>query len=90
MNPMRSLQFGEKAFGGPAVAQEEKFQASAFAMLAQDLGIAEELGNALDDRHNLIPADESVQPSAEIRFGRKSAGHAQREANFAACRRYGA
>src|SRR5438067_935110 len=60
------LQFGEKAFGGPSVAQEEEFEASALAMLAQNLGIAEELGDALDHRHDLIPANERVEAGAEI------------------------
>ena len=31
------LQFAEKTIGGPAMAQEEKFQARALAVLAQEL-----------------------------------------------------
>ena len=41
------LQFAEKTVGGPAVAQEEKFQAGTLAMLPQHVGIAEQFGNAL-------------------------------------------
>ena len=80
--PDSLVQFGQKAFGRPSVAQEEELQTGAFAMLAQDLGIAEELGNALDHRHDLIPADERVQARAEIGFGGKPTGNSQRESNF--------
>ena len=64
------------------MAQEEKLQASALAMFAENLGIAEEFGNALDDRHDLIPADERVEARTEIRFCGESSGNAQGESNF--------
>ena len=76
------LQFAEKTLGGPSMTQEEKFQAGALAMFAQNIGIAEQFGNALDHRQDLIPAHKCIQPRAEIRIGRKSAGDSQRESNF--------
>ena len=79
---MRRLQFGQKAFGGPAVAQEKKLQARAFTVFAQNIGVAEQFRNPFDHGQNLIPAHEGVQARAEIRFGRESSGNAQREADF--------
>jgi hypothetical protein len=62
------LQFAEKAVGGPAVAQEEKFQAGALAMFAQNIGIAKQFRNPFDHRQNLIPAYERIQ-DARPRYG---------------------
>ena len=70
------LQFGEKTFGGPAVAQKQEFQASALAMLAKDLGVAEELSDAPDYRHHLIPADECLEASAD-RVAAEPSGNSQ-------------
>ena len=79
---MRSCSSSKKTLGGPSVTQEEKFQARALAMLAQNLGVAEQFGDALDHRHDLIPADERVQPRAKIRFSGKPSRDSQRESNF--------
>src|SRR5208282_4946906 len=62
--------------------QEEKLQAGALSVFAQHVGDTEQFGNALDHGQNLIPANKSIQAGAEIRFSGKSAGNAQREANF--------
>src|ERR1035438_1886673 len=73
------LQFTEKAISSPAVTEKEELQPSAFTMFAQDIGVAKQFGDPLDDRQNLIPQDKRVQASAEIRFGGKAAGYSQRE-----------
>src|SRR6266550_1283062 len=76
------LQFAEKTISSPSVPQEEELQARALAVFAQDVGVAEEFGHALDHRHNLIPADERVQARAEIGLCRKSTGNSQGETNL--------
>src|SRR5271156_6491158 len=51
-------------------------------MLAQLARLAKKLSDAFDDRLDLVPANERVQTGCEMRFGRESAGHAQRETSF--------
>ena len=51
-------------------------------MLAQNVGVAEQFGNAFDHGQNLVPANERVQARSEIRLGREAAGDAQRESDF--------
>src|SRR5579872_1050624 len=79
-NPL--LQFVQKPMGRPSVAQEEKFQAGAFAMLAQDIGVAEQFRNALDHREHLVPLNKGVEARAEIRFGRQTSRNSQRKSNL--------
>jgi len=54
------LDGGEEGVGGPAVLEEEIFQASAFAALAENLAFAEDFGDGADNGDDLILMDESV------------------------------
>ncbi len=76
------LQFVEKALRRPSVTQEKKLQTRPLAMFAQNVGVAEQFGNALDDGQNLIPANKRIQSRAKIRLGRESARDSQRETDF--------
>ena len=69
------LQFFQKTVGSPSMAQEEKLQPCALAMFAQHVGLAEQLGNALDHRQSLIPLHKCVQPLAQIRFSGEPTGY---------------
>src|SRR5579871_4043696 len=51
-------------------------------MFAEYVGITEDLCYSLDDGHNLIPPNESIQASAEIRLSRKSSGNTKRKSDF--------
>jgi len=54
------LDGGEEGVGGPAVFEEEIFEASAFAALAEDLAFAEEFGDGADYGDDLVLMDEGV------------------------------
>ena len=76
-----------KVSGGPAMLQEEKLQAGAFAVLAQDFGFTKEFRDTARHGNDLIPLHESVQADGEMRIGGKPAGDAQRKADFVPCER---
>ena len=76
------LQIFLKVDRRPAMPQEKKLQPRSLAMFAQWFGITKQFRDSLDYRQNLIPANESVQRSAEIRLGGKSAAHSQCETCF--------
>ncbi len=76
------LQFLLKVSWCPAMPQEQELQACALTVLAQLVGLAEDFGDALDHRQDLVPAHEGVQPRGQVRLGRKSAAYPQREAGF--------
>ena len=77
-----ALQFFLEVLRRPAMPQEEKLQPRPLAMFAQLVGIAKQFGDSLDHRQNLIPAHKGIQRCAEVGIGRKSAAHAQSEANL--------
>ncbi len=77
------MQLIEKAFGRPALAHEQVFQARALAAFAQSLLIAEDLGDAAHDTHRLIGPDKRIEPHGKMRLVRKPSAHAQRVAHFA-------
>jgi len=54
------LDGGEERVGGPGVFEEEIFEASAFAALAEDFAGAEEFGDGADYGDDLVFTDESV------------------------------
>src|SRR5579859_5033966 len=66
------LQFIQEALGRPAVTEEQEFQASSLAMLAQYVRIAEQFCDALHDGQHLIPAHKGVKPRSKIRLSRKA------------------
>src|SRR5205823_1283778 len=64
------LQFALKAFLGPTVVLEQILQASALAVLTQNLGIAK---NTRDTQHNsryLVPLHECIQAFCKEWLGR--------------------
>src|ERR1700682_5580572 len=76
------LQRFEETFRGPAVLQKEKLEPRSLAILAQDVGFAEELGNSPNDRHDLVPLHEGIQANSEMRIGGKTARYPNGEAGF--------
>ena len=76
------LQGGEEGVGGPAMFEEEEFEASLFAGLAEDFAFAEEFSDGADDRDNLIPRDESVDGDGEMGMRGQAAADAKGEAEF--------
>ena len=64
------LQFFLKAFGRPAVFEEEKLQAGTFPVLAQLFAFAKNLGDSLQDRDHLVALYKSIQPDRQMRVGR--------------------
>lgn len=74
------LQSGEEGACGPAVFEEEEFEAGFFAGLAEDFAIAEEFGDGADDGDDLIPWDERVERDGEVRMGGEAAAYTQGEA----------
>src|ERR1051326_2764957 len=79
-NPL--LKFVQKSIGRPSMAQEKKFQAGAFAMLAQDIGVAKQFRNALDHWQHLVPTNKGVEASPQIRFGREASRNSQGKSNL--------
>src|SRR5271169_5490953 len=55
-----ALQFLLKLFRGPAVFEEQKFQAGTVAALAQNIGTAENFRDTSNHQGHLVPADECV------------------------------
>src|SRR5579864_4413997 len=76
------FEFGLETLGGPSVTKEKEFQAGTFAVLTKNLRVTEEFGDAFDDRDDLIPSDEGVEPRTEVRFGGEASGNAMRESDF--------
>src|ERR1700688_2424027 len=72
------LQFGQKSVGGPAMFQEEKFEAGLFPALPQDFAGAKYFGDTTNYLNNLFRLDESVECDREVRIGGKTASNAQR------------
>src|SRR5688572_32648529 len=60
----------QRPFRCPSMAQEEVFETGAVAVLAQDIGVAKDLGHGAQRRHDLAPADEGVDSLREMRFRR--------------------
>src|SRR5271156_1009006 len=82
MEAKTAFEFVLKLFRGPAVLEEQEFQAGTVAALAQNIGTAENFRDAPNYREHLVPADECVQALSQVRLGRKAAAHAEREASF--------
>ena len=80
--PEALMQLVEKLLSGPSMTQEEELQASALAMLAENVGVAEKFGNALNDWHDLTLLNKCVEARTKIGFRRKSAGNTQGKSNF--------
>src|ERR1700693_2760969 len=76
------LQFREESVGGPAMFEEEKFEAGFFPALPQNFAGAEYFGDAANDWDNLVGLDESIERDGQVRIGGKTAADAQREAYF--------
>ena len=51
------------------------FASASLTVLAQHIRLAEQLGNALDCRQNLIPPHKGIQPFAQIRFSGEPTGY---------------
>jgi hypothetical protein len=68
--PEALMQLVEKLLSCPSVTQEEELQASALAMLAENFGIAEKFGNALNNWHDLTLLNKCVEARTKIRFRR--------------------
>src|SRR6267154_2751549 len=71
------LEGGQKRFRRPSMLQEQKLKPSALAILAKHFRFAKQLRHAAYDGDNLLPLDESVEPNAKMRIGRKPARDAQ-------------
>src|SRR5271169_3312530 len=54
------LQGGEEGVRGPAVFEEEEFEASFFSRVAEKFAFAEEIGDGANDGDDLVPLDEGV------------------------------
>ena len=66
--------------------EEEKFEAGAFAALAQNFAGAENFGDAADHRDDLFGLDESSSAHGEMRIGGEAAADAQRRSRLRAGR----
>src|SRR5580704_3550527 len=78
------LEFGEEAVGGPAVLQEQEFQAGAFAVFAEYVSFAEDFGDAAGDRDDLLPWHKSSEAHGQVRICGEAAAYAYRESGFEA------
>ena len=76
------LQFFLKAVRSPAMFEEQKLEPGALPVLAQHFALAENLGDALEDRDHLVTLHEGVEPDGQMRIGRQAAAHPQGETNF--------
>ena len=76
------LQGGEERVGGPAVFEEEEFEAGLFAGLAEDFTFAEKFGDGADDGDDAIPGDERVEWDGEVGMCGEATAHAKGEAEF--------
>src|SRR5216684_7007130 len=76
------LQCGQERFRRPAMLQEQKFEASALAVLAEHFRFPKELRHTAYHGDNLLPLHESIETNAEVRIRGKATSHAQRKANF--------
>ena len=72
----------EEGLGGPAVAHEEIFEASAGAILAELLLFAEDFGGGDDDGEGLVLADEGGDADGYVGLGGEAAADAEGVANF--------
>src|SRR2546429_9149465 len=77
-----SFQVFLEILGGPAMPEEQEFQPRPLAMLAQLARITEDFGNTFDNSQHLVPAHNNIQTSGQMRIGRKSAAHAQRDTHL--------
>ena len=59
------------------------FQASAIAIFAQAILVAENFGDGADDGEDLIAGNECVEAHGEMRIGGESTTNADGEADFA-------
>src|SRR5437588_10703280 len=77
-----SFQVFLELLGGPAMPYEQEVQPRPLAMLAQLVRVTEDFGNTFDNWQHLVPAHKNIQASGQMRIGRKSAAHAQRETHL--------
>src|SRR5712692_10009741 len=77
-----ALEFGKKRAGGPAMLEEQEFQASFFAAVAKNFTVAEDFRDTADDRNDLIPLNEGIKRDAEMRVRREPPADAKCETCF--------
>jgi hypothetical protein len=63
------VEFAEEAVGGPAVLREKMFQASAVAIFAEAILVAENFCDGSNDWQDLLAVDESIESNGEVRVG---------------------
>src|SRR5208283_5082542 len=78
------MQFLEEALFRPAVFEKKKFQAGAFAVLAQPVAVAKDLGDSLQHGQNLMRQNKRVHAPRQVWIGRKATGDPERESHLIA------
>src|ERR1700731_463294 len=76
------LQFGQECVDGPAMFEEQKFEAGLFPALPQNFIGAKNFRHAANYLDNLFGLNESVQSHRQVRIGGKTASDAQRKTYF--------
>src|SRR5260221_1469073 len=74
-----AIQFGQKAFGGPTMLEEEILQPRLFPALAQDIAGAKDFRHAARHFYHLVLANKDVQLQSDVWFGGEPAANAYRK-----------
>src|SRR5262249_57680034 len=80
------LQLLLKAFGGPAVLEEEELEPRLLAVVAEHVAVAEDFRDPANDGEHLIPSHEGAEPHGQMRGGGEPAADTEGEADLAALR----